>query len=170
MSIDKRGYRMAGNMKMVKSSRAGFTLIEAVVGIVLMAVAVLGLVEMFSLSVMNNVRSERITTAAFLAQQRVDALRNLTKDELNTFVSSGNVDLNGDGTPDMIDDELLDLNLDNHNDYRRLTEVTLVGTTSWSVRIMIFTPEQFAIARSQLLGSPDTYRVRANISTVISRG
>jgi type II secretory pathway pseudopilin PulG len=170
MNTDTRGQRMAKNIRTPKSSPAGFTLIEAVIGIVLVAVAVLGLVEMFTLSVMNNARSERITTAAFLAQQRADALRNLTKDELNTFASSGNVDLNGDGAPDMLDDELLDLNLDSHYDYRRLTEVTLVGTTSWSVRIMIFTPEQFAIARSQLITSPDTHRVKANISTLISRG
>ncbi len=161
---------MAGNMKRKKKGRAGFTLIEAVVGIVLVAVAVLGLVEMFMLSVMNNTRSDRITTATFLAQQRADALRNLTKDELNTFASSGNIDLNGDGSPDMIDDELLDLNLDSHNDYRRLTEVIQVASTSWSVRIMIFTPEQFGITRTQLLTSPDTHRVKANLSTLVSRG
>jgi len=161
---------MGKNTKPRKTGRAGFTLIEALVGIVLVSVAVLGLVEMFTLSVMNNLRSDQITTAAFLAQQRADALRNMTKDELNTFASSGTIDLNGDGTPDMTNDELLDLNLDSHNDYRRLTEVTLVGTTSWSVRIMIFTPQQFTITRSQLVTTPDTYRVKANLSTLISRG
>jgi hypothetical protein len=161
---------MARNMKTKKAARAGVTLIEAVVGIVLVAVAVLGLVEIFTLSVMNNLRSDRITTAAFIAQQRADALRNLTKDELITLTSSGSVDLNADGTPDIANDELLDLNLDNHNDYRRVTEVAQVGPTSWSVHILIFTPEQFGIARTQLLAGPDTYRVKANFSTLISRG
>ncbi|OGD20433.1 MAG: hypothetical protein A2W03_01815 [Candidatus Aminicenantes bacterium RBG_16_63_16] len=155
--------------KSKKSTGAGFTLIEAVVGIVLVAVAVLGLVEIFTLSVMNNLRSDRITTASFLAQQRADALRNLTKDEINTFVASGSVDLDGNGSPDMVNDELLDLNLDNHNDYRQLTEVIPVGVATWSVQILIFTPEQFGIARGQLLSSPDAHRVKANFSTLISR-
>ncbi len=153
-----------------KRGREGFTLTEALIGIVLVAVAVLGLVEMFTFSVMNNLRSYRITTAAFLAQQRADSLRNLTKDELSVLASSGSVDLNGDGTPDITNDELLDLNQDNHNDFRRLTQVTQVTPSSWSVQVMLFTPEQFGIARAQLLSRPDAYRVRANVSTLISRG
>ncbi len=161
---------MTKNRKTKTTGRPGFTLIEALVGIVLVAVAVLGLVQMFTLSLMNNLRSDRITSASFLAQQRADALRNLTKDELNTLTSAGSVDLNADGTPDIDNDELLDLNLDNHDDYRRLTEVVQVGPTSWSVHILVFTPEQFGIARSQLLAGPDSYRVRANFSTLISRG
>ena len=136
----------------------------------LVAVAVLGLVEIFTLSVMNNQRSDRITTAAFLAQQRTDALRNLTKDELNTLASTGSIDLNGDGAPDMLNDELLDLNLDGHNDFRRLTRSPWSGRPSWSTQILIFTPEQFGVARGQLLASPDLHRVKANLSTVISRG
>lgn len=151
-------------------SQAGFSLIEAAIGIALVAVAVLGLAQMFTLSVMNNARSQRITTAAFLAQQRADALRNLTKDELNTLASSGSIDLNGDGNADVTSDELLDLNLDGHDDYRRLTQVIQVGATSWSVQVMIFTPEQFGIARAQLMADPDTYRVKTNLSTLISRG
>jgi Tfp pilus assembly protein PilV len=161
---------MLAKMKTRKGKREGFTLIEAVIGIVLVAVAVLGLAEMFTLSVMNNLRSDRITTSAFLAQQRMDALRNLTSGELNSFASAGGVDLNGDGTPDMLSDELLDLNLDGHNDYRRLTQVTQVTTTTWNVQVMIFSPEQFGAAAAQLLASPDTHRVKANLSTVISRG
>jgi len=152
-----------------KPGRPGFTLIEAVVGIVLVAVAVLGLVQMFTFSILNNLRSDRITTAAFLAQQRADALRNLTKDELNTLAASGAIDLNGDGSPDLASDQLLDLNLDSRDDYRCLTEVTQIAATSWSVRIMIFTPEQFSTAKSQLVSAPDTHRVRANLSTLISR-
>ena len=57
-------------------------------------------------------------------------LRNLTKDELIMLTASGSLDLNSDGTPDIVNDELLDLNLDNHNDYRRLTEVVQIGPAS----------------------------------------
>jgi len=160
---------MSPKMTPRKKKRQGFTLIEALVGIALVAIAVLGLAQMFTLSVMNNLRSERITTATYLAQQRLDALRNLTTTELNTFASTGSVDLNGDGTADMLNDELLDINLDAHNDYRRLTQVAVIGTTTWSAQVMIFTVEQFGVARGTLLAGPGTHRVKANLSTVISR-
>jgi type II secretory pathway pseudopilin PulG len=169
MKNDKKEDEMFTKMTPRKRKREGFTLIEAVVGIALVAIAVLGLAEMFTVSVMNNLRSDRITNAAYLAQQRLDGLRNLTTAELNTFASTGSVDLNGDGTADMVNDELLDLNLDGHNDYRRLTQITVIATTTWSAQVMIFSPEQFGVARGTLLASPDTHRVKANLSTVISR-
>jgi len=158
-----------GRVKSRPRKDAGFTLIEAVVGIALVAVAVLGLAQMFTLSVMNNLRSDRITTAAFLAQQRLDSLRNLTLTELTAFAQNGSVDLNGDSTPDLLNDELIDLNLDNHNDYRLITQVTQPSAGTFNIQVMVFTPEQFSAARSQLLASPDSHRVRANLSTVITR-
>jgi prepilin-type N-terminal cleavage/methylation domain-containing protein len=153
---------------MAKGSSPGFTLIETAIGMALVAIAVLGLAEMFTLSVMNNLRADRITTAAFLAQQRVDNLRNLTTAELTSFASAGNVDLNGDGSPDMSNDELRDINQDGHNDYRIIIEVQQ-NMMVWQIQVMVFTPEQFGTARAQLLASPAVYRVRANVSTIIGR-
>ncbi len=155
--------------KINRTKKSGFTLIEAVVGIALMAIAVLGLAEMFMLSVMNNMRSDRMTNASFLAQQQVDMLRNLTVDELTLFGSANGIDLNGDGTMDIVKDELLDLNGDNLNDYRRVTEFQRLSGNSWELEVLIFTAEQFSRTRVELLQNPQNYGVRARVNTVISR-
>ncbi|MDH7511849.1 MAG: prepilin-type N-terminal cleavage/methylation domain-containing protein [Clostridiales bacterium] len=161
----RRNYRQ-------KNKNKGFTLLEVVIGIALIAIAVLGLAEMFTLSVMNNMRSDRITTASFLAQQRVDVLRNLTAGELAYFTSNASIDLNNDGTPDLLKDELIDLNGDTQNDYRRLTRIrnsTEFSGEAWDVDVFIFSAEQFGKDQSALLGDPQRHRVRARVSTIISR-
>jgi prepilin-type N-terminal cleavage/methylation domain-containing protein len=146
----------------------GFTLIEAVVGIALVAIAVLGLAEMFTLGVMNNLRSDRITNAGFLAQQQIDLLRNLTNDELATLASSAGIDLNNDGIMDISRDEQVDLNNDSQIDYRRLTQLQYSGTV-WEVRILVFSAEKLNTPESQLLQYPEQNKVRAKLSTIISR-
>ena len=62
--------------------KSGFSLIEVLVGLFLVAVAVLGLAHLFLLAVANNHRADRITTATNLAQQHIEWLRSLTADEL----------------------------------------------------------------------------------------
>jgi Tfp pilus assembly protein PilV len=152
-----------------KTKKAGFTLIEAVVGIVLIAIAVLGLAEMFMLGVKNNMRSDRMTNASFLAQQQVDVIRNLTADELSLFESATGIDLNGDGIMDIVKDELLDLNGDGVNDYRRVAELQSLASTSWELEVLIFTAEQFGRTKVELLLNPQSFRVRARVNTVINR-
>jgi prepilin-type N-terminal cleavage/methylation domain-containing protein len=148
--------------------KKGFTLIEAVVGIALVAIAVLGLAEMFTLGVLNNMRSDRITNAVFLAQQEVDLLRNLTGDELATLSSGTAIDLNNDGIMDISRDEQIDLNNDTQIDYRRLTQLQYSGTV-WEVRVLVFSAEKLNTPESQLLQYPEQHKVRAKLSTVISR-
>jgi prepilin-type N-terminal cleavage/methylation domain-containing protein len=153
-----------------KGGRAGFTLVEVVVGMALIGIAVLGLAQMFTLGVMNNMRSDRITTASFLAQQQVDFLRNLTGGEIS-LIPGGNdagVDVDGDGAPDVIKDQLIDINNDNRDDYRRITEVQASGTL-WLVDVLVFTQEQFGFSKSDLLQFPGRHQVRVRVSTVISR-
>jgi Tfp pilus assembly protein PilV len=160
---------MRDNMKRKKSRKEkGFTLFEAVVGIALVAIAILGLAEMFTLSVLNNMRSDRITNAAFLAQQQVEIIRNLTSDELTSLASGTALDFNGDGTMDIIKDELVDLNGDAKPEYRRITEVQPSGTL-WEVDVLVFTQEKFNTDKAQLLANPQRHRVRARVSTIISR-
>lgn len=152
-------------------AKAGFTLIEAVIGIALVAIAILGLAEMFTLSVMNNLRSDRITTASFLAQQQIDSLRNLTGQEISNFHASANgIDLNfpADGVLDIMKDEPIDLNGDSKDDYRRLTRVQALGT-SWEIEILVFSSEQMTTPQASLLGNPTDYSVRARMTTIISR-
>jgi len=148
--------------------RSGFSLLEVVVGIALVAIAVLGLAEMFTLSVLNNMRSDRITSASFLAQQQIDVLRSLTSAELSLVASSAAVDLNNDGTNDFFRDELIDINQDNLNDFRRITDVQTYGT-AWLVQVFVFTAEQFNADQGDLISNPQDHRVRARLSTVVHR-
>jgi prepilin-type N-terminal cleavage/methylation domain-containing protein len=151
----------------------GFTLIEALIGIVLLAIAVLGLAEVFTVSLLNNLRAERMSNGSFLAQQQADALRNLTQDELTYLSTSQSVDLNGDGSPDISLDERLDLNLDGRDDYRRVTSLQLgqtMGTTStWEVTIMVFSQEQLQVEKADLMQNPQLYRLRGRMDTIIAR-
>jgi prepilin-type N-terminal cleavage/methylation domain-containing protein len=167
-----------GESEMRQKARArrhqdGFTLIEALIGIVLIAIAVLGLAEVFTLSLLNNLRAERVSNGSFLAQQQADMLRSLTQDELNFLSTNQTVDLNGDGNPDISLDELLDLNLDGLNDYRRITNLqvaeTMGTTTTWEVTIMVFSQEQFQVQKSDLLQNPQLYRLRGRMDTIIAR-
>jgi prepilin-type N-terminal cleavage/methylation domain-containing protein len=172
MSNLHRVLGMGTNMKNIKNRRRkGFTLFECVVGIALLSIAVLGLAQMFMLSVMNNARSDRITNAVFLTQQQIDILRNLTVAEITQLRDAAQgIDLNGDTIIDISKDELLDLNGDGINDYRRITEVqNPSGGASWEVKVLVFTAEQFDKLRSDLLGNPQNYAVKAKIETVISR-
>lgn len=151
----------------------GFTLIEVIIGIALIAIAVLGLAEVFTLSITNNLRSERISNASFLAQQQMDLLRDLTQEELSFLFTNQNVDLNGDGNPDIFLDERIDLNRDGLDDYRRVTDI-LAGQTEgtaslWQVTVMVFSQEQFGYSKADLLQEPQTHRLRGRMDTVITR-
>jgi prepilin-type N-terminal cleavage/methylation domain-containing protein len=153
-----------GSMRGRKQKREGFSLIEVVIGIALVAIAVLGLAQMFTLGIMNNLRSERIANASFLAQQQIDVMRNLTSDELTTLSAADGVDLNGDGT--------LDINSDGKSDYRRITEVQAVSSganVQFEVRVLVFSAEQMAVSKDQLILNPMNYHVQARVNTVISR-
>ena len=150
----------------------GFSLLEVLVGITLVAIAVLGLAQMFTLGILNNLKSERIASASFLAQQQVDVIRNLTGDELTTLTTGNGVDLNGDGTLDIVKDELLDINSDSRLDYRRITEVqvdTSGAKLIFEVTVFVFSAERLNTEKAQLILQPVGYGVKAKINTVISR-
>jgi len=151
-----------------RNKQKGFTLLEVVIGIALVAIAVLGLAEIFTLSVLNNMKSDRVTSASFLAQQQIDRLRNLTSAELTLVAASAAVDLNNDGTNDFFRDELIDINQDNLNDFRRISIVQAYGT-AWQVEVFIFTAEEFEAAESALTSNPQAHRVTARLGTIIHR-
>jgi prepilin-type N-terminal cleavage/methylation domain-containing protein len=145
-------------MKTKKKSR-GFSLIEVMVGLFLVAVAVLGLAQLFLVAVANNLKADRVANATFLAQQQIDWLRGFTFDELNAYA----------GTLLESRDELLDLNLDGTNDYRRITDFQIAGDT-FQVRIYIYSAEKFGIASpAVLIADTDQHRPRALITTIITR-
>ncbi|MDH4272258.1 MAG: prepilin-type N-terminal cleavage/methylation domain-containing protein [Candidatus Aminicenantes bacterium] len=159
-------------MRTRKKQRQGFSLLEVIIGIALVAIAVLGLAQMFTLAIMNNLRAERIANASFLAQQQIDVMRNLTSDELTTLSSAEGVDLTGDGNPDILKDEALDINSDGQLDYRRITELQAVSSGAnlqFEVRVLVFSAEQMAVSKGQLILNPMNYYVKARVNTVISR-
>lgn len=138
-----------------KTKNEGFSLIEVLIGIAIVAIALLGLAQLFTYSVMSNSRAERMSNATFLAQQQIDYHRNLTSDELNTLTAGTN-------------DEQIDVNLDGSVDYRRLTAIQATGIF-WEIRVLVFSSEQLSTAVNDLIGDPQQYRVKADISTIISR-
>jgi len=145
-------------MKTKKKSR-GFSLIEVLVGLFLVAVAVLGLAELFLAAVANNLKADRVANATFLAQQQIDWLRGFTFDELNAYA----------GTTIESRDEVLDLNLDGTNDYRRITDFRIAADT-YQVRIYVYSAEKFGIVSpAALIADTDMHRPRALITTIITR-
>ena len=142
-----------------KPHDSGFSLIEVLVGLFLVGVAVLGLAQLFLVSVTNNLRADRIASATYLAQQQIDWLRSFTYDELNAY---GALPLAGR-------DEALDVNLDGRNDYRRITDFTAAGNL-FQVRVLVYSSEMLNVADPQeLVEDVDIRRVRALIATTISR-
>ncbi len=145
-------------MNKKKHSR-GFSLIEVLVGIFLVAVAVLGLAQLFLVAVANNLQADRVANATFLAQQQIDWLRGFTGDELDVYTSTSLASR----------DEVLDLNLDSTNDFRRITGISLVDGT-FHVNVHVYSAENISgVSAAALLADPAKYRPRAMISTLISR-
>jgi len=143
----------------MRSRSGGFSLIEVLVGVAIMAVAILSLAQVFLLAVLNNVRSGEITNAVFLAQQQIDYLRTLTRDELMTFP---------DATRGESSDELMDINIDGTVDYRRLT-VVVFQDPEFDVRILVFPGMKMNTEVADLLADPLRHRMKANIHTIIAR-
>jgi prepilin-type N-terminal cleavage/methylation domain-containing protein len=137
------------------SNSAGFSLIEVLIGLAIVAIGLLGLAQLFTYSVMTNSRAERMSNATFLAQQQIDYLRNLTRDELDAL-SAG------------ISDEQIDINLDGTVDYRRITETQSSGLF-WNIRVLVFSAEELDADASVLAQNPQGNGVRASMSTIISR-
>lgn len=144
------------NGDLLKAGRKeGFSLIEVLVGIALLAVAVLGLVQLFTYSILNNARSERITRGTFLAQQQIEFIRNLPTTELTNLLV-GDID------------ELVDVNTDGTNDFRRVTRVQFSGAL-YDVRVMVFPIARQGVAIGDLFTDPMQHRVLADVNTIISR-
>jgi len=137
------------------SKEQGFSLIEILISIALMGFGLLGLVQLFTYSVMNTTRSEKMTSATFLAQQQIDFLRNLPA-EAFTNLSAAPID------------ESIDINSDGRFDYRRITEIQAAGN-SWNVRVYVFQGYRAGTATATILLNPTDYILRADMSTIISR-
>lgn len=130
-------------------------MVEVLVGLAIVAIGMLGLAQLFTYTVLSNARADRMSNAVFLAQEQIDSIRNLTADELTTLGASTG-------------DEQLDINLDGTVDYRRVTLVQPNGI-SWDVRVFVFAADQLDTSVSDLAQDPELHKVKASMSTVISR-
>jgi hypothetical protein len=65
-------------------------------------------------------------------------------------------------------DDLIDLNSDGVDDYRRITQVLYTGTL-YDVRVLVFSAEQVGTAAADLIADPEGHKVRAQIQTMIWR-
>lgn len=137
----------------------GFSLIEVLIGVFLVAVAVLGLIQLFLMGIMNNVRSSEISNAVFLAQQEIDYLRSLTLTELAAFPNA----TRGESA-----DETIDVNADGTPDFRRVTVITN-RDPAFDVSVLVFPPTQVLTNRDALVADPDRHRIRARMGTMITR-
>lgn len=146
-----------------KCQRKGFTLIEVIISMALVTVVFVSLAQLFTLAVMQNLRSNEMSNAIFLAQQQIDYLRTLTSDELASFPNPQIGESN---------DELIDINQDGTVDFRRLTVVqpsVAVTNAGFDVLILVFPASAQNISRDELLANPDKYKIRAYIHTIITR-
>jgi prepilin-type N-terminal cleavage/methylation domain-containing protein len=149
----------SGKRRPAAGRAAGFSLIEVLVGLFLVGVAVLGLAQLFMVAVANNLKADRVANATFLAQQQIDWLRGFTMDELTAYA----------GTTLEARDEVIDLNVDGTNDYRRVTDFRIAADT-FQVRIYVYSAEKLSVASAaELLADPVQYRPRAMITTIITR-
>lgn len=133
----------------------GFSLLEVVLGIALVGIAMLGLAQLFTFSIMNNARSDRVTNATFLAQQQIDFLRNRTAADLQLLALNPI-------------DEQIDVNNDGIIDFRRVTEIQQSGFY-WNVRIRVYPGAQADVSTNDIIQNSSLYKIRADLSTVISR-
>jgi len=150
---------MIQRLRKKRTRSQGFSLIEVLIGVFLVAVAVLGLVQLYLMSIMNNVRASEIANAVFLGQQEIDYLRTLTLSELAAFPNA----IRGES-----DDQTLDVNADGTPDYRRITVVTN-RDPAFEIEVLVFPPSQLSANRDELVDHPDRNRVRARLGTMITR-
>jgi len=129
------------------------------VGIALIAIVMIGLAQIFTMSVMNNLRSSELSNGTFLAQQQIDYLRTLLQAELNDFPQTSRGEAN---------DEQIDTNQDGTADFRRITDIALQGNF-YEAQVLVFAPVQAGVSRTLLLQDPERYRVKARIHTLIGR-
>ncbi|MBC7365004.1 MAG: prepilin-type N-terminal cleavage/methylation domain-containing protein [Candidatus Aminicenantes bacterium] len=143
-------------------SPKGFTLIEVIISLALVTVVFVSLAQLFTLSVMQNLRSNEISNAIFLAQQQIDYLRTLTSDELSTFPNTSIGENN---------DELIDINQDGTIDFRRLTVVrpSVTANAGFDVLVLVFPASVQNKTVDDLITAPDKNKIRAYIHTIITR-
>ncbi len=69
---------MLSKMRKARKNEKGFTLIEVMISVVILAVGVLGLAPLMVLSIYSNTYSQDLTRATAVAQDRIEQLKNVS--------------------------------------------------------------------------------------------
>ncbi len=143
--------------------RPGFSLIEVLVGLAVVSVAVIGLTQLFFLTVLNNFRADRIARATFLAQQQVEQIRGMTKEEISVLNSASLEDR----------DVPIDINQDGIMDFRMITTLREdIGASSslYEIIVRIFGAEKIDQGTAaELISDPEENRVLIELGTLVTR-
>ncbi len=143
--------------------RPGFSLIEVLVGLFVVSVAVIGLTQLFLMTVLNNYRADRIARATFLAQQQVEEIRGMTQPELSVLTATS---LDDRDTP-------IDINQDGVMDFRMITTLREdVAANSWlfEVIVRVFGAEKVdSGTAAELITDPEGNRVLIELGTIVTR-
>ncbi|MDD2890215.1 MAG: prepilin-type N-terminal cleavage/methylation domain-containing protein [bacterium] len=67
----------------------GFTLIEVLVSTLILAIGVFAMVRLFPTASMVNARADRISQATILAEDKIEQIRSMGYDSLQTLISAG---------------------------------------------------------------------------------
>ncbi len=139
--------------------RPGFSLIEVLVGLFVVSVAVIGLTQLFLMTVLNNYRADRIARATFLAQQQVEEIRGMTRAEIMVLTSTS---LDDRDTP-------IDINQDGVMDFRIITSIRAANNV-WEVIVRVFGAEKIDHGTAaELITDPEGNRVLIELGTLVTR-
>ena len=96
-------------MKNLPENLRGMTLVEVVISVLLIAVVIISVLAALVQSTVFSKRIDMVYTASYLAQRRIDLLKEFSFDQLYPGAVESNIGIDIDG--------------DGDNDYRRTTEV-----------------------------------------------
>lgn len=85
-------------IKKIFSQDAGFTLLEAMIALSILAISLLGIVNMLYVSSSDVAKGGKVTAASFLAQQKMDDFKVTPYNDLLSD-ATGNVNINPEGNP-----------------------------------------------------------------------
>jgi prepilin-type N-terminal cleavage/methylation domain-containing protein len=139
--------------------RPGFSLIEVLVGLAVVSIAVIGLTQLFFLTVLNNYRADRIARATFLAQQQIEQIRGMTQGEISVLTSTS---LEDRDTP-------IDINQDGVMDFRMITTLREANSV-FEVIVRVFGAEKIDQGTAaELISDPEGNRVLIELGTLVTR-
>jgi len=139
--------------------RPGFSLIEVLVGLAVVSIAVIGLTQLFFLTVLNNYRADRIARATFLAQQQIEEIRGMTQGEISVLTSTS---LEDRDTP-------IDINQDGVMDFRMITTLREASFV-FEIIVRVFGAEKIDQGTAaELISDPEGNRVLIELGTLVTR-